>query len=340
MQRKNWTRFLLLPVVIVLYSFAIFFSQTAKKNADLTYIILAQNIDSTTAEEIFAQEKTLTDSVGFCFWGEAETQTVTCEETGGIARVSKVILSGNPGLMGAGILAWQDGCFIDKGTAQKLFGTDTCGGQTLWQNDIPFRVFGTIETFEPTMLTIAGHTDGSILNRCVLSVPAESGKQIASAFMIRWGLQGNLVDFYPLWTMCHNLLLLAPAILLIAAFIWGVRKIRTIHGENGFSASQIPILIKPALFLLSVICLFLFLASQFIVLQDMIPSRWSDFSFWGNWLETQEENFRHVMLTPMGNAHLQMMLNMLKSLICTIASVLLALKMIRRQNHANTSDRG
>ena len=339
MLRKNWIRFLLLLVVIVLYGFAIFFCQSAKKSADLTYIILSQNIDATVAEEIFAQEQILTDSVGFCFWGEATTQMVSCKETGGIAQVTQVLLSGNPGLMGAGVLAWLDGCFIDEGTAQKLFGTDLCGGQTLWQEDVPYRVFGTISTYRPTMLTVAAEKDGAVLNRCVLSVPAESGEQIASQFMMRWGLQGELIDFYPLWTLCHNLLLLFQWIILIVAFVYGVKKIRTTPFEDGFSLAHIPVLIKPALFLLVVVCLFAFLGSRIIILRDMIPSRWSDFSFWGDWLETQEENFRLVILTPMGNTHLQMMLDMVKSLVCTIVSGLLALKIVRRLRHENTSDR-
>lgn len=339
MIQKKWTRLLLLSVAIILYGFAIFFCRSAKKDADLTYIVLSQNLGAASAQEIFAQEQLLADSVGFCFWGEAAAQRVTCRETGGMAQVTLVLLSGNPELMGAGALAWQNGCFIDEGTAQKLFGTKLCGGQTLWLDDVPYQVLGTIRTDQPTMLTAAEEKDGRLLNRCILWVPAESGRQIASQFLMRWGLQGKVIDFYPLWVMCHNLLLLLPGILLIAVFIHCAKRVRRIFSEQDVSFSLLPVLLKPMLFLLAEVCLFAFLGSRILIPEDLIPSRWSDFSFWGKWLENQKDNFRLVMLTPMGNTHLQMMLDMVKSLVSNIVSGLLALSMRRRRPNANSDDR-
>lgn len=336
MNRGKWIRFGMLLIAAVLYIWAVFFCQSAKEDADLTYLVLSRNISAAEAEEIFKQEKILTDSAGFCFWGETPAQTVSCKETGGIAQVTQVLLSGNPGLMGAGILAWQDGCFIDEDTARKLFGTADCGGQILWQDDVPYRVFGTITAFQPTMLTVAAPEDGAVLNRCVLSVTAESGAQEASQFLMRWGLQGTQIDFYPLWVFLHNFLLLLPGILLLVIFACGVKEIRKIPFADGFQVSST---VKPAIILITTGCLLCFLGSRIIILPDMIPSRWSDFSFWGNWLEAQEENFRQVLLTPMGNAHLQMMLNMIKSLVSSTAALLLTLWTLRGMKHENTADR-
>lgn len=326
MTKGKWIRFGMLLTAAVLYLWAVFFCQSAKEDADLTYLVLSRNISAAEAEEIFEQEKILADSVGFCFWGEAATQTVSCKETGGIAQVTQVLLSGNPGLMGAGVLAWQDGCFVDEDTAQKLFGTTDCGGQTLWQNDVQYRVFGTISAFRPTMLTVAAQKDGAVLNRCVLSVTAESGAQAASQFLMRWGLPGIRIDFYPLWVFLHNFLLLLPGILLLIRFLSGAKEIRKILFADGFQVSSIG---KPAILLISTGCLLCFLGSRIIILPDMIPSRWSDFSFWGSWLEAQQENFRQVLLTPMGNAHLQMMLNMVKSMVCSTAAFVLMLWGVR-----------
>lgn len=336
MNKGKWIRFGMLLAAAVLYIGAVFFCQSAKEDANLTYIVLSQNIDAAAAEEIFEGEKLLEDSVGFCLWGEAATQMVSCKETGSIAGVTQVLLSGNPGLMDAGVLAWRDGCFIDEATAQKLFGTADCGGQTLWQDDVPYQVFGTISALQPAMLTVAAEKDGAVLNRCVLSVTAENGAQAASQFLMRWGLQGELIDFYPIWAAVHNFLLLLPGIFLLRVFLYGVKDIRRILFADGFQASST---VKPAILLITTGCLLAFLGSRIIILPDMIPSRWSDFSFWGSWLEAQEENLRQVMLTPMGNTHLQMMLNMVKSLLSSTAALLLTLWALRRQENANTADR-
>lgn len=326
MSKEKWIRCGMLLITAALYILAVYFCQSAKDDADLTYIALSKSIDAAAAEEIFEQEKLLPDSVGFCLWGEAAAQVVSCKETGGIAEVTQVLLSGNPGVLGAGILAWQDGCFLDEATAQKLFGTADCGGQTLWQGEIPYRVFGTLSTLQPTMLTVAAEKDGAVLNRCALSAPAEQGAQIASQFLIRWGLQGENIDFYPLWAAVHNFLLILPGIVLLAALIYGIRCFRM---KNR---------VKTAISLLTVVGPLIFLCTRIIILPDMIPTRWSDFSFWGNWLEGQKENIQLVLLTPMGERHLQMMLDMVKSILSSTAAFLLAVWTLRRQRYADPAD--
>ena len=326
MSKGKWTPFGMLLAATLLYLWAVCFCQSAKKDANLTYIVLSQSIDATAAEEIFEQEKNLSDSVGFCFWGEASAQTVSCRETGGIAEVTQVLLSGNPEVLGAGILAWQDGCFLDEVTAEKLFGTADCGEQTLWQGEIPYRVFGTISTLQPTMLTVAAEKDGAVLNRCVLSVTAEQGEQITSQFLMRWSLQGEMIGFYPLWAAVHNFLLILPGILLFAVLAYGIKNFR------------MQVRIKTAISLLAVVGLLIFLCTRIIILPDMIPSRWSDFSFWGNWLEAQKENIQLVLLTPMGERHLQLMLNMVKSILSSTAAFLIAAWTRRRQRYADTAD--
>lgn len=323
MNRRKWMRIGLLLIAAALYIGAAFFCHWAKEAADLTYLVLSRSIDSMEAEEIFAQEKTLANPIGFCFWGEAGTQMLFCKETGGITQVTQVLLSGNPGIVDSGVLAWQEGCFVDENTAQKLFGTADCGGQTLWQGDVQYRVLGTISAFQPTMLTVAAQKDGAVLNRCVLSVPAESGDALGQQFLMRWGLQGNLIGFYPIWTFVHNLLLFFPCVFLLSALIYGRKEWKKT------SFSDFRSLAKPVLLPILATGLLCFLGSRMIVLQDMIPSRWSDFSFWGAWLEAQKENFHHVLLTPMGGRLLQMMLDMVKSMVCTTAAFLISLWIIK-----------
>ena len=326
MNKEKWIRCGILLIAAVLYLGGILFCQSAKEAAKLTYIVLSQKIDAAAAEEIFAQEKLLPDSIGFCFWGESAAQTASCKETGGIAEVTQVLLSGNPEVLGAGILAWQDGCFVDEATAQKLFGTADCGGQTVWQGEKPYRVFGTISTYQPTMLTVAAEKDGAVLNRCVLSVPPERSAQAASQFLMRWGLKGEVIDFYALWAAVHNFLLILPGTLLLAGLVYGIKNFR------------MQVRIKTAISLLAMVGLLIFLCTRIIILPDMIPSRWSDFSFWGNWLEAQKENIQLVLLTPMGERHLQMMLGMVKSILSSTAAFLIAAWTLRRRRYADTAD--
>lgn len=297
---------LLILAAVILYGFAVLFCWSAKEDANRTYLLLSEPIDASRAEDIFVREAALADSVGFCFWGEQKSQRVSCKETGGVAEVTQVLLSGNPGLLDASILTWQEGCFLDETTAQKLFGTADCSEQTAWHDDRPCRVFGTVSTAQPTMLTVAGKSDGEVLNRCVLHVTAEKGQQAAQQFLLRWGLKGELIDFYPLWVAVYNFLLMPPLFLILRVFFSGRKRIQN--------------RVKRVILLVTAISLLIFLGSRIIFLPDMFPSRWSDFSFWGNWLKEQKENVRLVLITPMGERHLQMLLNMVKSLICTVGA--------------------
>lgn len=328
MDRDKRIRLIMLLAGLVLYAWAVFFCNLAGKDANMVHLVLEQSVDAAAAEGIFTQE----GEVGFCFWGEADRQTVSCRGTGTSAQVTQVFLSGNPELMGAGCLEWQAGCLIDEETARTLFGTALCGGQTLLHNGTVYRVLGTVSALRPTILTMA--EEGASLNRCVLALPAENGKTLGEAFLMRWGLRGTVLDFYPFLALMENLLLLFPGILLL-----------TVSGPLGkdwrkLSLSGIfrqPRILGKTALVLGILWL---LAKRLVLPPDTIPSRWSDFSFWGTWWAAQKENFLRILFVPLGSRQLQMLLNMVKSIGNSTAAALIALWAIRRREHADIADRG
>lgn len=301
----------------------------------MVHIVLERGVDTAAAEAIFSQEEA-DDPVGFCFWGEREGQTVSCLETRARAQVTLVSLSGNPELMGAGCLAWQKGCLIDEGTAQTLFGTTRCGGQILLRDGAAYRVLGTVHALRPTMMTMA--ESGGSMNRCVLALPAENGKTLGEQFLLRWGLAGTVMDFYPMLALTGNLLLLFPAILLLRVCCRLGKDWRKL--SLGGIVDQLPLLGRAVLALGLAAGTFWLLTKHLVIPPDMIPSRWSDFSFWGKWLEGQKVNFFRILFTPLGSGQLQMLLNMVKSMGASTASAILALWPVRRSGNADIADRG
>lgn len=322
-------KILQLSALAIIYGFAAFFCDSAKEAANRTYLLLEEPIESIQAENIFTQEATLSDSIGFCFWGEADRVYLSCTATGGGAEVKQFQISGNPELLDAGVLAWQKGCFLDRKTSQSLFGTDDCHAQVIQVEDRQYSVLGSLSTAQPTILRTAEPVDGAVLNRCVLAVPAEMGKEAASQFMIRWGLQGSTIDFYSLWAATFNLLLILPSVLLLRFSVYGMKKVRSI---------TFPGRIRNLLLLAVLIGLLFFLWKQIIILPDMIPVRWSDFSFWGRWWDAQWKNFQMVLRIPMSEGHLQMMLDMVKSILSSTAAILLSMWTFRRQTDEDTAD--
>ena len=249
---------------------------------------------------------------------------MSCKETGCVAEVLQVFVFGNPGLLDAGELTWCSGCYLDDATALTLFGTSDCSEQTVWYHDRAYRTYDTISATRPTMLTIAEASDGLVLNRCVLNVSAETGKQSAQQFLLRWGLAGEVIDYYALWVAVYDYLLLLLLYLTLKLYFCGKKRIRS----RG----------KRIILLLIMICSLVLLGSRMRFLPDMFPSRWSEFSFWGNWWGEQSLNFQLVLRTPMGDRHLKMMMDMVKSILSSTAAILLTVWTLRRQRYADTAD--
>jgi len=299
MRHVQRSRLIRLIGAAALYIWAFTTCRMVEQNGDSVYLALKTGVPPQTAAEIFAQEE---DPVGCCFWGE-DAQTVFCPATAQTAQVTRVYLEGNPELLGMGTLAWQDGCLIDEQTAQALFGTGQCGAQVLYWNDRAYPVLGTISALRPTVVMAA--LEGDLLSRCVLALPAENGKSLGEQFLLRFGLQGEILDFFPLRALMRNLLLLVPGALLLR--LCGYLRKRW----------------KKALVLtLGAVILW----KGLVIPPEMIPSRWSDFSFWGSLWDSQKENLRYILFTPLGGRQLQILLNMVKSMIGSILAALLLQK--------------
>lgn len=306
MSMHGKTRLLCFLAAAALYAGAAAACQGAVNSANLTYLALDSGASLETVEKIAFQEE---EPVGCCFWGEEEMQTVSCPATGQSAAVTRVYLGGNAELLGAGQLFWQDGCLIDTQTARDLFGTEGCGGQQLSCNGQTLPVLGTVTALRPTLVMGAGRED--VMNRCVLALPAENGKVLGEQFLMRFGLRGKVLDFFSLWALMRNCLLLAPAVLVYR--LCGRRKA------------------------LALVLVGLLLWRGTVIPPEMIPSRWSDFSFWGSWWESQTENFRCILFTPLGGRQLQILLNMVKSMGGSILAAFLASGVTRRRQDADTA---
>lgn len=336
MGREKHIRLSVLLAAAVLYVWSVSFCTLAGEDAGLVHIVLEQSTDAAAAEALLSQNGQQDNAVGFCFWGETGHQWVSCQETGASAQVTRVFLAGNPELVGAGSLAWQPGCLIDEATAQTLFGTVLCGGQTLMHDGTTYRVLGTVSALRPTMLTMAKAGDGLPLSRCVLAAPAETGTVQGGQFLMRCGLQGTVLDFYPLWALTKNLLLLFPGVLLLAAWVRLGRGWRQLSFPDILSGRQLRLLGRTVLALGLAVGTLWGLGKRLVIPPDMIPSRWSDFSFWGTWRKAQTENLLQILFTSPGNRQLQMLLNMVKSMVSSTAAAVLALWTVRSISNKNT----
>lgn len=303
----------------VLYALSVRFENRTEQTGNGIFIALDGGITASEAVELAQREQEAAEPLGFCFYAISESVTLLCQETGQSAQAALIPVYGNGALLGAERLSWGRGCVMDSATAQTLFGTDQLGAQQVQVQDDTLPALGTVDAGTPTVLVSAeGDTP---LDHCVIAGWDENGAQAVEQFLLRHGLTGKILNFYPLLTFAKNLTLLP----LWALLILFCRTLGEKDRRLGWLAALAGLIL---------------LGSRVMVPKDMIPSMWSDFSFWGSWLRGQRENLLAIQLANLGEWTLKMEENMIKSSICALAGAILLAWAGRREAHAIASDRG
>lgn len=299
-----------------LYAASLLFAHMAEQNGNGIYLLLDRGVTAADAAEISRREQETEEPLGFCFYAVSEDVTLHCPDTGRTVQVTVVPLYGNGGLLGAEPLSWQEGCLLDDQTAQTLFGTDYLGAQEVLLDGKPRAALGTVPLRTPTALVSAGEDFG--LDYCILAGWDENGAQTAEQFLLRHGLTGEILNFYPLLIFTKNLTLL-PLWALLALVC---RRIGDKRKRLAWLAALVGVVL---------------LGSRVIVPKDAIPSMWSDFSFWSSWFQSQKKNLTAILMASPGEWALQMELDMVKSIITTLAGTLAAVWGGRRARHASAA---
>lgn len=314
---------------LVLFGAAVSAWDAVRENSDGVTVFLQSTLDNDRAEEIINSEAELEEGGTACFWQEPSEVAATCKETGKSSQVQKLVVKGNAGLLvsEAELLTWQqEGCYLDTVTAQELFGTKTAEGQSIWLENQKYTVRGTFEQEEPLMICLAEQEE-TIFSTVALNFADDGNlRGQTEQFLLRNGLTGDIVEFGFLASVLQNLLLLFPVtvgIKLIGLLLKSSRKEETPKTGN----AVVPKTRQKAGTFLAVAGVLA--AMIWMVLQygswppDMIPTRWSDFSFWQNWWKRERQNIILILRSPMGAANLDMLIGMGKSALCGITATLL-----------------
>ncbi len=307
-------------------------SALVNERADIVMIRLGgQNLDIAGAQELQEQELSAEQPLELNFWGEAGETLAESRENGQRAAVSLLYTGEKTGLIipGTEVLSWkEDGCFLDRKTAAALFGSERAAGQAIWCGERRYTVCGTFESFRNIMLCRARREDGAVLTAISCRVPRMSGAaSCVEEFLMRRNLAGEFADFTFLAYLSHDLLLLPPVCL-------GIRLLQMISGAiacGGRARAGQPVEEKGS-FLPLLRCLrmlltagiLLFLWKNVRIPADMIPSRWSDFSFWGTWWEEQRKNLLFLLHAAQGEAQVNLLWNFCR-FVCADAAAAVCL---------------
>lgn len=248
------------------------------------------------AEQICEAEAEQEYPAAICFFKEQPDTSLFCRETGEASVVNQIRITGNAELLmyGSNALSFRkNGCYLDTATARVLFGTDKVAGQTVRSGDQSWQVLGVFDSLQKEMFCVA--EEKTILDRILLlSSDYGRGRDELEQLLLRNGLGGDVVDFTVVTAMVQDLLLIAPLLLLACAAKW---LIKALPGPGLRLAATV-------VFGLAGLW---YLTGNLHIPPDLIPTRWSDFSFWSTTWMQQRQNFLLILKSAAGEASLDML---------------------------------
>lgn len=266
------------------------------------------------AEQICEAEAEQEYPAAICFFKEQPDTSLFCRETGEASVVNQIRIMGNAELLmyGSNALSFRkNGCYLDTATVRVLFGTDKVAGQTVRSGDQSWQVLGVFDSLQKEMLCVA--EEKMLLDRILLlSSDYGRGRDELEQLLLRNGLGGDVVDFTVVTALVQDLLLIVPLLLLARAAKWLIKDLP-----------------GPGLRLAATVVFGLaglwYLTGNLHIPPDLIPTRWSDFSFWSTTWMQQRQNFLLILKSAAGEASLDMLWHAMCAVLENLLAVCLLL---------------
>ena len=187
----------------------------------------------------------------------------------------------------------KNGCYLDTATVRVLFGTDKVAGQTVRSGDQSWQVLGVFGSLQKEMLCVA--EEKMLLDRILLlSSDYGRGRDELEQLLLRNGLGGDVVDFTVVTALVQDLLLIVPLLLLARAAKWLIKDLP----GTGLRLAATVVFDLAGLW---------YLIGNLHIPPDLIPTRWSDFSFWSTTWMQQRQNFLLILKSAAGEASLDLL---------------------------------
>ena len=217
-------------------------------------------------------------------WNRLEDQTITNEELGIPYKTQLIEVYGDinqvyPMRLTQGNLLTQEdyeGCMIDQVVAYKLFGTVDSVGNIITYRNKQYYIRGIIKSPEPIFFIQINDKKHTYSNLELVYEDKENGQELANAFMT----QNNLADSYtlldgPFYGGILDRLYRVPGWFLGFYMLYQILKV--IWRRRTLPLQAFVLLLG---FLAVWMVLKWLLEFQIHIPERLIPTKWSDFSFW------------------------------------------------------------
>lgn len=328
--KKHISTIVLIILILICLGTSILYSQQGNtyENVQMLY----QGSNAISGSEAIDMEKTESKEdvqVNYTLWGEIKGQSVAYPELYRTAKVTAMVISGESRLIldSSWNLTANDktGCLIDETTAYALFGDTDVVGQVIKFDNKEYTIRGLVKKAEKVIVVQSTSATKAVMNYIAVEIlMGESASDIAENFASRHGVSSESLD-YNMYSSWSAIIVMILPLLLSVSVIYVL--IKTV-----FNAKETPVkcAVYAGITLIYIVIAFWVIKSNLSYPETMIPSRWSDFSFWSNLYSEQVEKVITLLRTEKSLPELKLISPFVETAKYSVLGIILYIIMRKR----------
>lgn len=319
--RKNRYRILLFWTAILCLLCGVFFSGVrdflmSGRGGNAVIDLCGDLPDQEDAERILEQCRESEEVRDACFVCSEGVRTVVNQELARMTEVQVVNCTGMAALYDASGMALgendREGCVIDRGTAEMLYGSPDCVGCWLSLDEKRYQVRGTADWNQRRILICSPENDSSCTQVIIRLHDCEIPENAAEEFLMQNGLSGICTEDGWLDTASAFVICFFPAVT-----VWGSGTAATLRMDGKRKKQYAGIAVK-------ILALVTWTAVFWQIMEipySWIPDKWSDFGFWTERLLKEKEDLGWYLMSAKTPEQLEHLIYAVRSMgKCALAA--------------------
>lgn len=278
--KKHVSNLFFLILMLICFALALFYSSKSKTTKNIQMLSTTDNIlDGSTAMDMQSKEKESDAPIHFTAWGEVKGGIVKNNELNRSADVNTLFVKGDSSLVYDN--AWNlseddiESCLLSENVAYQLYGQNNVTGTTITYNGRSLIVRGIIKESDDLLIVQALSDTDKVMDHVSIEIGSgDKATEVVQEFKNRYTGFTDQVSIQSYSTWANVISGMLPVIMLLSILI-PLFKYTLMKRQE-----PVKFIIYAALSI-GYLGLFLWIINfRFSYPQDMVPSRWSDFSFW------------------------------------------------------------
>lgn len=328
--KKHVSNLLFLILMLICFALALLYSSKSKTTKNIQMLSTTDNIlDGSTAMNMQNTEKQSDSPIHFTIWGEVQGGRVENNELSRSADVNTLFVKGDSNLVYDN--AWNlgaddiEGCLLSENVIYQLYGHNNVTGTTIEYNGRSLIIRGIIKGSDNLLIVQALSDTDKVMNHVSIEIGSgEKASDVVQEFNNRYPGFTNQINIQSYSAWANGILGILPIVMLFSISIPLSKYILTKRQEPA------KFILYAAVFI-GYLGLFLWTINfQFNYPQDMIPPKWSDFSFWSTLYQQKSDEMELLLRTEKNVVEMAIIQPFLQTIKYSVFGIILFIISVRK----------